>query len=116
MNLTNIIKAHIVKNNPETNKENKLRFPKLLKDHNLVNLCKTAQLVIGSEESSLLQDITEFVLWEGRYPIPINHIYNTPRKKEDGIWRYSGDIISNYGQQVEVNRLFNRFLSILEGE
>ncbi|HOE71189.1 MAG TPA: hypothetical protein PLR56_01515 [Brevefilum sp.] len=110
----NLIKAHIIKNKVYLKKSKALKFPNILKDHDLVNLCKKAKLEISQKESTLLNNISEFVIWEGRYPIPINHVYKTPRKNEDGTWTYSAGLISNYSIQIDVNRLFNRFLSIYE--
>ena len=47
-----------------------IQYPKSHKIHELV---KHAKIILNENEIILLSILSEFVIWEGRYPIPINH-------------------------------------------
>ncbi|MEH0168657.1 HEPN domain-containing protein [Roseateles microcysteis] len=38
--------------------------------HNLIELSKQAALDVSAEQSQLLSVLTEYVIWDGRYPVP----------------------------------------------
>jgi hypothetical protein len=38
--------------------------------HDLVKLAKRADVAVGTDESALLQILTESIVWDGRYPVP----------------------------------------------
>lgn len=48
------------------------RIP-LSKSHKIHELAKRAEITLNEKEVLLLSILSEFVIWEGRYPIPTNH-------------------------------------------
>ena len=53
-------------------------IPPELKSHNLISLCKTANLHVDSQEEDALKLLSKTLLWRGRYPIPTNATALTP--------------------------------------
>jgi hypothetical protein len=75
--IENILKAIIIskyntvlKNQFEKNR----KFPKELKSHDLVSLCKKAEVTISLSEENLLRRLSRSATWYGRYPAPLNII------------------------------------------
>lgn len=61
MSLEALIKAHCIAQGIENNK---------LGTHVLTDLANTAGLNLNKEENKILQILTEYIIWDGRYPIP----------------------------------------------
>jgi hypothetical protein len=38
--------------------------------HQLVNLANSAQLTLTNDEKEILKILTEYILWDGKYPVP----------------------------------------------
>jgi len=56
------------------------------KNHDLLNVAKLALVVLSEKEKTQLRLLSEFVTWEGRYPVPKKHEkmtqhWNATRKK-----------------------------------
>lgn len=58
---------------PLTTKNNRgrLALTKELKTHDLLSLAHAAGIVLGPEEVTLLERLTDFVEWAGRYPVGV---------------------------------------------
>lgn len=109
----NLIKAILIKNIICKEEKEITKFPRLLKDHDLLNLCSKAKIRLDKEEEILLSDLSAYIIWEGRYPIPVTKEKLTPLMRSDGTIKYSDGLVTNYADQIKVNRLFNKFLSYL---
>ena len=113
--IENILKAMIVRRfNYELKKsfrENK-KFPSLLKDHDLMALCKTAGVSVNLEEEDLLRRLDRSSVWYGRYPAPLDY------KELSGVEQFTnGDEYSVSwfgGNDVEkINALFKELFSFI---
>lgn len=74
--IENILKARIViiKNRELKDAfKHSRKFPKIQKNHNLVDLAHLAKLEFGSDEEELLRRLTRSAIWHGRYPIPLEY-------------------------------------------
>jgi hypothetical protein len=68
--LENIIKAIYVDENPNMVEDGKLRkWPG--SGHNQIILIQGTSVSLGKEQEDLLRRMSAFVLWAGRYPIPM---------------------------------------------
>jgi hypothetical protein len=60
-------------------------LPRYLNDHNLVQLAKQAKVTLDISEEELLNRLSRFSTWAGRYPIPTGpNALTTVRKLSDG--------------------------------
>lgn len=48
------------------------RLPEKIKNHNLESLAEDVNISLNKNERKVLNQLTESILWAGRYPIPIN--------------------------------------------
>lgn len=64
--IENLLKGLIAKSKSIPIENGKPRF----KHHKLVDLARDAEIPLSTNEKVLLQRLTEFVLWAGRYPAP----------------------------------------------
>ena len=81
--LENAVKALLVKNRPELVKRGKrLRWPD--DGHNLRSLFDEARVSFSATEGDLLDRLTEFVRWRGRYPSPLGAEDLMPRAAVPG--------------------------------
>ena len=53
----------------------KLKFPKELRNHDLVKLAQLVQLSFSMEEEDLLRRLTRSAVWFGRYPVPLEYAH-----------------------------------------
>jgi hypothetical protein len=68
--IENLLKAILMKNEPDRVSEGKLRkWPS--GGHDLIALATTSRIELTAEERDLLQRLTHFIRWAGRYPIPM---------------------------------------------
>ncbi len=60
-------------------------LPRYLNDHNLVQLAKQAKVTLDISEEELLNRLSRFSTWAGRYPIPTGpNALTTMQKLSDG--------------------------------
>ncbi|MBP0725946.1 hypothetical protein J5Y03_12265 [Bacillus sp. RG28] len=99
--IENLLKAIAIKGNPElyVDDENK-KLTDL--NHNLNKLVDKLNISVNSEEKEILEKLSEYVYWAGRYPTPIN-----AKKMSLG---FSFDINS---EPVIINNIFNRLIELL---
>lgn len=109
----NLLKAILIERTLKKEEKPITKFPNLLKDHDLLNLCNKARINLENEEEVLLKDISDYIIWEGRYPIPLNKQEFTPKKRADGTIKYSGGLVDSYADQIKVNKLFSKLISYL---
>lgn len=71
--------------------------------HDLVALANAARLTISKEENKVLKVLSEYVIWDGRYP--------TPKKPEHlkGHWKNQADLLDDKLELDELMPLWRRF-------
>lgn len=62
-----VLKAHIAHSDPDFVDEHNYKGPK---SHNLLELSKSAGVELSDEDLALLDRLSIFVVWAGKYPIP----------------------------------------------
>ncbi|MCH8295797.1 hypothetical protein IH992_32360 [Candidatus Poribacteria bacterium] len=82
--IENLLKANLMVQHPEYFKPNAKMVD--IRSHNLVSLCKRCNISIDTEETNLLEKLTRYIEWEGKYPIPLEADKSLPRKRDDGTW------------------------------
>lgn len=95
--LENLVKGILIARNPELITEH---LDTTLGRHNLVGLAQRVGGKLSKEETRLLTQLSQYVLWGGRYPIAKNYQASSER---------------NFSTQdpVKIDSLFERFSSIL---
>lgn len=68
--LENMLKALFIAKIPPPEQKKDKTLDEKLKNHNLTKLAKQVKLPLSSEESDLVCNLSKFVEWGGRYPIP----------------------------------------------
>lgn len=104
--MENYFKAKIVGMNYyefDTHIKTKKSLPGLLKNHDLVELAKSAEYNIQEGEEDLLRRMTRYSMWGGRYPIPIYYKkFENSEKFDDGktysVAYFSGNDLNNLEQ------------------
>jgi len=51
-----------------------LTLPSVVTNHNLVGLVRDCGQTVTEKEGEVLEELTEWVKWRGRYPVPTNHL------------------------------------------
>jgi len=115
--IENLLKAVIIKKRRkelENTINRSIKFPTILKEHDLFKLAKRAGLLSFSlDNEEYLKKLTRSVIWYGRYPMPINPSnFNTFAVAEQDKTPYS---LSSYTSMdvKEVKRLVNEIRGFL---
>jgi hypothetical protein len=71
--------------------------------HDLVSLAKTASLSTSKDENKILKVLSEYVIWDGRYP--------TPKKPEhlEGHWKNQASLVDDKLDLEALMPLWRRF-------
>jgi hypothetical protein len=94
--LENLLKARIIKNNPELLRDKRIHSK--LTTHNLITLAKTAGVKVSKDEMKYLDLWTQASIFRGKYPVPLG---------EDGAFiEYTYSVVET---QTVFNTLFERF-------
>lgn len=92
--LENLLKALILRNNGSELSLQTEALPKPLKNHDLVKLCKVANIGLTDEGRHLLMRITEYAIWAGRYPVPLRrqdlHLSELPDGRKSTLLLWQG--------------------------
>lgn len=57
--------------------------------HNLVSLVTTANLITSKDEKGILRVLSEYIIWDGRYPIPKEFQYL------ESHWKNQNNVLNN---------------------
>ncbi len=79
--IENLLKAAIVKSNPQHIRDEAIRdkkLPKILNGHRLNILAQKASISFSVEQIELLQRIEDILVWAGRYPLPLKPELDQP--------------------------------------
>ena len=63
----------------------KQELPKPLKSHNLTQLAELVKLPLNEEEADLMERLSEYAIWAGRYPVPLFSDNLRPQNKGPNI-------------------------------
>lgn len=88
-----LFKSIIVLNMEETERDTQL--PQFLNTHNLIALSERARIDLAPEEIRCLDNLTVYVKWGGRYPVPTN------------VSQYG--LFSRSGEPEIIERLFRKY-------
>ncbi|MDN4095479.1 hypothetical protein [Brevibacillus agri] len=81
--------------------------------HNLIGIIKGLQIEILENELRMLERLSEFATWVGKYPIPKDYSKKIPKSTPDG-----GVIPLTYvsipTDKILIDEMFERFACILE--
>jgi hypothetical protein len=110
--IENLLKGILMIQHPEYFKANSKMTD--IKSHDLSDLCKCCDISIQQEEADLLDKLTTYVKWMGKYPIPLEAHKMWPMKKSDGTWKSRGEAFRGRQTQEELNSLYAKILDELE--
>ncbi len=109
----NLLKAMIVALAGWRDEDIKGSIPKELKTHDLLFLADQARLKLSVDERELLERLSEFAYWRGRYPAPTNVETLKPKKLRSGIVTTAGTM---RGSDIrEIQQFANKLISNLDG-
>jgi hypothetical protein len=85
-----------------------------IQSHDLVGLTKRCKIVLQQEETVLLTKLTTYVVWQGKYAIPLRSDEMFGEMKPDGTWVTRGEAFHGRKTQQEVDRLYIKLWNELE--
>lgn len=85
-----------------------------IRSHNLVGLCQKCGIPLNNDEITLLKELTTYVEWQGKYPIPLTLDEMWPKKQQDGTWQSRGEALCGRNIQQEVDNLYGKIWDELE--
>lgn len=109
--LENLVKAICMIVHPEYFTPNKLTG---IKTHNLRELCTRCSIDLDKDELILLDKLSEYVEWMGKYPIPLELGKMYPKQQSNGTWKHRGEAFHGREAQQEVDELYTKLLTMLE--
>ena len=112
--IENLLKGNQLVQHPEYFKPNKKMND--IKTHKLTELCKWCNISLIEEEIVLLNKLTRYVKWQGKYPIPLKSDEMFPMKKSDGTWETRGEIYKGRKTQQEIDNLYAKLWFELENQ
>lgn len=114
----NLLKAVIVQRSAWPDSQVERSIPNELKKHDLLSLAHSANISLTIEEQELLERLTEFAIWRGRYPVPTRIEDIQPKKLRSGIVTTAGSMRGSDMREVEqfCNRLIAELENVRGGE
>ena len=112
--LENLIKAILLIQHPEFFKKDESLTG--VQSHNLLQLCERCGLKMEEEETALLNKLSEYIIWQGKYPVPLRYDDMWPTKAPDGSWKTQGEAFKRREQQDKFDRLYQKVWNHLEAE
>jgi hypothetical protein len=109
----NLLKAIVVNQANWPDSQIAEKIPTELKSHKLLTLASHGHVSLTNEEADLLERLTEFGIWLGRYPAPTELKQLKPQKLRNGTVNIAGFM---YGSDIrEVESLINKLIDCLKG-
>lgn len=84
-----------------------------IKSHDLSKLCTNALGNISDEEKDVLDVLSDFAVWRGRYPIPLNWHEMKPRQTSTGVWIQPSQG-SVWEKRILINSILERLWNLLQ--
>ena len=111
--IENLLKAVLVDQAKWPDSQVAQKIPKQLNSHSLLNLAAAGGIKLAENEIEILERLTEFGIWLGRYPAPTKLHHMKPKKLKSGIVSLAGFM---YGSDIrEVENFINRLIDRLKG-
>jgi hypothetical protein len=110
--IENLLKAILMVQHPEYFRSDQKMVD--IRSHNLVDLCRRCNLELHQEEENLLNKLTAYVEWRGKYPVPLVSDKMWGEMGPDGNWETRGEAFRGCKQQQEIDRIYIKFLNELE--
>jgi hypothetical protein len=76
--------------------------------HDLPSLCDCCGIVISSAERTLLGKLQVYIVWMGKYPVPLELRKMYPIKRDDGTWENRGEAFHGRKTQEELDALWEK--------
>ena len=108
----NLLKATLMLEHPEYFKPNAKMTE--IRSHDLVKLCGRCNISLQLQETNLLEELTIYIEWQGKYPIPLEPEKMWPIKQADGSWKTRGVAFHGRKTQEEVDKLYIKIWNELE--
>lgn len=109
----NLLKALVVEHANWLDSQIAQKIPDELKSHMLLDLAVAGAVDLTDDESEVLERLTEFGIWLGRYPAPTTLQHTKPKKLKSGIVNIAGHM---YGSDMrEVEAILNKLIDKLVG-
>jgi hypothetical protein len=103
----NLLKAILVVQKPSTSEKTAGKL-KVIKTHDLGRLCDMCAIALCQEERDMLDRMTRYVEWLGRYPVPLKAEDMLPAKPCKDYRDFGAEMFRGREQQVELGRLWVR--------
>lgn len=111
--IENLLKAIIVEHAKWPDSDVSRKIPSELKSHDLLDLATVAGITLKTNDIELLERLTQFGIWLGRYPAPTKLDHLKPKKLKSGIVNLAGYM---HGSDLrEVEDLVNKLIDMLQG-
>ncbi len=116
LTIENLLKAIIVNNAKWPDSQIAQKIPEELHSHVLLDLATAGGFALTVNDVELLERITEFGIWIGRYPAPTKLHLTKPKRLRSGIVNLAGYMHGSDIREVEdiVNRLVEE-LKVVQG-
>jgi len=109
--IENLLKAILMIQHPEYFKpDSKLTD---IRSHDLAGLCNRCGIAV-QDQATLLEKLTSYIEWQGKYPIPLVSDEMWPKRQPDGTWKTGGEAFHGRKTQQEVDSLYTRIWNELE--
>jgi hypothetical protein len=113
--LENLLKGIYIGRNPTFVMEGKLKKWSSKSGHELLDLAEKTKFELSEDETNLLERLTEFVVWAGKYPIPKQFENNMPRQCQGGGYEPPTFLFLKKDPEL-FDSLFERLSNILQDE
>ena len=109
----NLLKALVVGRANWPDSQIAQKIPDELKSHKLLDLAAVAGVNLTDDESEVLERLTEFGIWLGRYPAPTTLQHTKPKMLKSGMVNLAGHMYGSDMRVVEV--LLNKLIDEVVG-
>lgn len=110
--IENLLKAILMIQHPEYFKPGAKLTD--IRSHKLVSLCNRCDISVQKEEVEILNKLTTYVEWQGKYPIPLEPDKMWPIKRDDGTWKTRGEAFRGRQPQEKIDNLYTKIWNELE--
>lgn len=91
--IENLSKAILIKKKPDLiKKDGAFGDKNTIKRHLSIEMIRECGIKLKAQEKDTVQMLSWYVLWAGRYPIPLKVKDTKPYKRSDGLWFQPGDL------------------------
>ena len=111
--IENLLKAVVVAHANWPDSDISKKLPQELMSHDLLSLAKAAGIALEINDMELLERLTQFGIWLGRYPAPTRLDNLKPKKLQSGLVNLAGYM---HGSDIrEVEGVVNKLIDLLQG-